>query len=69
MPIPGRVLIVERPGLTADDRRPVTLPRLLEMKQLGQPIVMVTAYDYPSAQVVEEALDGNACPAKNRLAA
>ncbi len=37
------------------DRRPVTLPRLAEMKQAGEPIVMVTAYDYPSAQVAEEA--------------
>src|SRR2546423_14934057 len=37
------------------ERRPVTLPRLAEMKQLGEPIVMVTAYDYPSAQVAEEA--------------
>jgi 3-methyl-2-oxobutanoate hydroxymethyltransferase len=33
----------------------VTLPRLAEMKRNGEPIVMVTAYDYPSAQVVEEA--------------
>ena len=37
------------------ERRPVTLPRLAEMKQAGEPIVMVTAYDYPSAQVAEEA--------------
>jgi 3-methyl-2-oxobutanoate hydroxymethyltransferase len=37
-------------------RRPrVTLPRLTEMKQRGEPIVMVTAYDFPSAQVAEEA--------------
>jgi 3-methyl-2-oxobutanoate hydroxymethyltransferase len=34
---------------------PMTLPRLAEKKRLGQPIVMVTAYDYPSAQVAEEA--------------
>jgi 3-methyl-2-oxobutanoate hydroxymethyltransferase len=34
---------------------PMTLPRLLEKKQLGEPIVMVTAYDYPSARAVEEA--------------
>ena len=27
------------------DRSPVTLPRLAEMKQAGEPIVMVTAYD------------------------
>jgi 3-methyl-2-oxobutanoate hydroxymethyltransferase len=41
-----------RPG---GDRRRVTLPRLAEMKHKGQPIVMVTAYDFPSAQVAEEA--------------
>jgi 3-methyl-2-oxobutanoate hydroxymethyltransferase len=34
---------------------PVTLPRLAEKKRLGEPIVMVTAYDYPSAQVAQEA--------------
>jgi 3-methyl-2-oxobutanoate hydroxymethyltransferase len=33
----------------------MTLPRLAEMKRNGEPIVMVTAYDHPSAQVVEEA--------------
>ncbi|MGC1851194.1 MAG: 3-methyl-2-oxobutanoate hydroxymethyltransferase [Solirubrobacterales bacterium] len=37
------------------DRQPVTLPRLAEMKAAGEPIVMVTAYDYPSARVAEEA--------------
>ncbi len=36
-------------------RRPVNLPRLAEMKANGEPIVMVTAYDYPSATVAEEA--------------
>ncbi len=36
-------------------RKQVTLPRLAEMKSSGEPIVMVTAYDHPSAQVVEEA--------------
>ncbi|HXR30131.1 MAG TPA: 3-methyl-2-oxobutanoate hydroxymethyltransferase [Solirubrobacterales bacterium] len=36
-------------------RSPVTLPRLAEMKAKGEPIAMVTAYDYPSAQVAEEA--------------
>jgi 3-methyl-2-oxobutanoate hydroxymethyltransferase len=35
--------------------KPVTVPRLGEMKQEGKPIVMVTAYDFPSAQAVEEA--------------
>ena len=34
---------------------PMTLPRLAEKKRLGEPIVMVTAYDYPSAQIAEEA--------------
>jgi 3-methyl-2-oxobutanoate hydroxymethyltransferase len=33
----------------------MTLPRLAEKKRLGERIVMVTAYDYPSAQVAEEA--------------
>jgi 3-methyl-2-oxobutanoate hydroxymethyltransferase len=37
------------------DRRPVTLPRLSEMKEAGEPIAMITAYDYPSAKVAEEA--------------
>jgi 3-methyl-2-oxobutanoate hydroxymethyltransferase len=40
---------------SAAERRPVTLPRLAEMKAAGEPIVMVTAYDYPSATVAEEA--------------
>jgi 3-methyl-2-oxobutanoate hydroxymethyltransferase len=37
------------------ERLPISLPRLAEMKHLGEPIVMVTAYDYPSAQVAEDA--------------
>ena len=37
-------------------RRPdISLTTLAEKKALGEPIVMVTAYDYPSAQVAEEA--------------
>jgi 3-methyl-2-oxobutanoate hydroxymethyltransferase len=35
--------------------KPVTVPRLAEMKREGERIVMVTAYDFPSAQAVEEA--------------
>ena len=35
--------------------KPITLSKLSEKKALGEPIVMVTAYDYPSAQVAEEA--------------
>jgi 3-methyl-2-oxobutanoate hydroxymethyltransferase len=42
------------PGPPAKRQR-VTLAGLAEKKALGEPIVMVTAYDYPSAQVAEEA--------------
>lgn len=42
-------------GSRADEeKRPVTVTRLAEMKEAGEPIVMVTAYDFPSAQVAEE---------------
>jgi 3-methyl-2-oxobutanoate hydroxymethyltransferase len=43
------------PDTLAPERLPMTLPRLAEMKRLGEPIVMITAYDYPSAQVAEAA--------------
>jgi 3-methyl-2-oxobutanoate hydroxymethyltransferase len=36
-------------------RLPMTLPLLAERKRLGDPIVMVTAYDYPSARAAEAA--------------
>jgi 3-methyl-2-oxobutanoate hydroxymethyltransferase len=36
-------------------RLPMTLPLLLEKKRLADPIVMVTAYDYPSARAAEAA--------------
>src|SRR4051794_8251377 len=36
-------------------RKTVTLSTVAEKKALGEPIVMVTAYDYPSASVAEEA--------------
>src|SRR5450755_4588740 len=45
VPVPG----------TMEAPLPMTLPRLAEKKRLGEPIVMVTAYDYPSAQVAEAA--------------
>jgi 3-methyl-2-oxobutanoate hydroxymethyltransferase len=41
--------------MTDFERTPVTVPKLAEMKRAGEPIVMVTAYDFPSAQVVERA--------------
>lgn len=38
-----------------EESLPMTLPRLAEKKLLGEPIVMITAYDYPSAQVAQAA--------------
>jgi 3-methyl-2-oxobutanoate hydroxymethyltransferase len=43
------------PHAPPGEHHPVTIPRLAEMKERGEPIVMVTAYDFPSAQVAEEA--------------
>jgi 3-methyl-2-oxobutanoate hydroxymethyltransferase len=43
---------VTHPGM---ERLPVTLPQLAERKRLGEKIVMVTAYDYPSARAAEAA--------------
>ncbi|HEX4036177.1 MAG TPA: 3-methyl-2-oxobutanoate hydroxymethyltransferase [Solirubrobacteraceae bacterium] len=37
------------------DRLAVTLPRLAEKKRQGEAIVMVTAYDFPSGQIVDAA--------------
>ena len=36
-------------------RLPLTLPRLADKKRLGEPIVMVTAYDFPSGLVADAA--------------
>ena len=38
-----------------EERRPMTLTQLSEMHEAGEPIAMITAYDFPSAQVIEEA--------------
>jgi 3-methyl-2-oxobutanoate hydroxymethyltransferase len=43
------------PDAPPGGRKPVTIPHLAELKAQGQPIVMATAYDFPSAQVAEEA--------------
>jgi 3-methyl-2-oxobutanoate hydroxymethyltransferase len=48
--IPGNA-----PTAPTIDRLPVSLPQLAEKKRLGEQIVMVTAYDYPSAVVAEQA--------------
>ena len=36
-------------------RLPVTLHRMAEKRRLGEPLVMVTAYDYPSALAADRA--------------
>jgi len=41
--------------VNTDSRRRVTLPLLLEMKQRGERIAMVTVYDAPSARLADEA--------------
>ena len=41
--------------MNTDSRRRVTLPLLLEMKQRGERIAMVTVYDAPSARLADEA--------------
>ncbi|HET6832115.1 MAG TPA: 3-methyl-2-oxobutanoate hydroxymethyltransferase [Solirubrobacterales bacterium] len=43
------------PSTPPDERSKVSIPRLAEMRELGEPIAMVTAYDFPSARVAEEA--------------
>ncbi len=50
-PVPTAVA----PGAPPAERLPVSLPELAEKKRLGEPLVMVTAYDFPSAQVAEAA--------------
>ncbi len=40
---------------TVDDKRKVTTRRLVEMKQRGEKISMLTAYDYSSAMIVDAA--------------
>jgi 3-methyl-2-oxobutanoate hydroxymethyltransferase len=52
---PRKNVAAANPTEPTSDRAPVTLPRIAEMKRNGEQIVMVTAYDFPSAQVVEEA--------------
>lgn len=40
---------------TSDNTRKVTTRRLIEMKQRGEKISMLTAYDYTSARILDEA--------------
>ena len=40
---------------TVDNKRKVTTQRLIEMKQRGEKIAMLTAYDYSMARLIDEA--------------
>ena len=40
---------------TNDNARKVTTRRLVEMKQRGEKISMLTAYDYSSAKIIDQA--------------
>ena len=40
---------------TVDNKRKVTTARLIEMKQRGEKIAMLTAYDYSMAKLIDEA--------------
>lgn len=40
---------------TSEDKRKVTTHRLIEMKQRGEKIAMLTAYDYSMAKLIDEA--------------
>ena len=43
------------PGDKPSPRPRFTAPRIIEMKRRGDPIVVVTAYDFPTARIADEA--------------
>lgn len=45
----------EAPAMTEQLKKPVTTAKLQAMKEKGEAIAMVTAYDYPSARLAEAA--------------
>ncbi|MFI5372351.1 MAG: 3-methyl-2-oxobutanoate hydroxymethyltransferase [Candidatus Eisenbacteria bacterium] len=46
----------ERPaGPTTGTRTRMTVPRILELKRRGEPVTVVTAYDFPTARLADEA--------------
>ncbi len=49
--------VASHPGVDTPptEQLPMTLPRLADKKRLGEPIAMITAYDFPSAQVAQAA--------------
>ena len=42
-------------GAAQAPRAKITAPRIVEMKRRGEPIVVVTAYDFPTARIADEA--------------
>jgi 3-methyl-2-oxobutanoate hydroxymethyltransferase len=44
-----------KPGDPPQARSKTTAPRLVEMKRRGEPIVVVTAYDFPTAKLADQA--------------
>ena len=42
---------------TAEDKRKVTTHRLVEMKQRGEKISMLTAYDYSMAKLIDDKIE------------
>jgi 3-methyl-2-oxobutanoate hydroxymethyltransferase len=44
-----------RPTSTPSGRAKVTAPRLVEMKRRSDPITVLTAYDFPTARIADEA--------------
>jgi len=42
-------------GSTTGARTRITVPRIQELKRRGQPITVVTAYDFPTARLADEA--------------
>lgn len=50
-----RISFITMSTNTVDNTRKVTTRRLIEMKQRGEKISMLTAYDYSSAKIVDEA--------------
>jgi 3-methyl-2-oxobutanoate hydroxymethyltransferase len=43
------------PAYACDDKRPVTVATLLDMKRKGLKVAMLTAYDFPTARLAEQA--------------
>ena len=41
--------------LSSDNRKKITISKMLEMKQAGEKISMLTAYDYSMATVIDRA--------------